>query len=73
MRKFYFGDKPITKEALEDLVRCCGDVHFTMGIQEVVDYQTDNEITSPTYFYKFTRRSPKLMSKVIFNSWYDGT
>ncbi|XP_015518299.2 esterase FE4-like isoform X1 [Neodiprion lecontei] len=71
LRKFYFKDKPITTDAVSDLVRYYGDTYFLNGTQKVVEYQQKKR--TPTYFYKFSYDSPKSLTKLVYKSSMKGT
>ncbi|XP_046750584.1 esterase FE4-like [Diprion similis] len=65
LRKFYFKDKPVTQETIEELVQCYGNTYFFNGLQKVVEYQRKRDM--PTYLYKFSFDSPESLGKVARN------
>lgn len=70
IRKFYFGEKPITKDMVDNYVQCCGDLHIVAGIQKVVEIQQAKK--SPTYFYRFSYGSPTSLAKILFQIQAEG-
>ncbi|XP_046491824.1 juvenile hormone esterase-like isoform X1 [Neodiprion pinetum] len=65
IRNFYFKDKSVTRETLDEYVQCYGDLYFVNGVLKTVEYQQKKPKT-PTYLYKFTRENPQSMGKLIF-------
>ncbi|XP_046751128.1 juvenile hormone esterase-like isoform X2 [Diprion similis] len=64
IRKFYFKDKEISRETMEDYVQCYGDLYFVNGILKTVEHQQKKSKT-PTYLYKFAYENPRSMGKLV--------
>nr|XP_046491071.1 uncharacterized protein LOC124223293 [Neodiprion pinetum] len=66
IRKFYFNDKRITEEVIDEYIQCYGDIYFVNGVHKVVEYQQKKR--SPTYLYRFSYDSPTSMSKLVYGT-----
>ncbi|XP_012254120.2 esterase FE4-like [Athalia rosae] len=71
MMKFYFGDKPITEESVQNWIQACGDISFVFGALKVAEIQQKKMV--PCYLYKLSFDAEKSFGKFIFKSSYTGT
>ncbi|XP_020709905.2 esterase E4-like isoform X2 [Athalia rosae] len=71
IRKFYFGDEPISEESAYDWIRACGDISYVFGAHKVVESQQKR--IAPCYFYKFTFDVSRTFSKFYFNLSLEST
>ncbi|XP_046751123.1 juvenile hormone esterase-like [Diprion similis] len=55
VRKFYLGDRPVTKETSDEFVQAMGDLQFVVGVHDVVSFRTAAK--SPTYLYRFSHEA----------------
>lgn len=52
VRKFYFGDKPVDANSLQEFVKLLSDVFFIYGIDKSVKAQAKRS-TGQTYYYQW--------------------
>lgn len=50
-RQFYFGDKPVDKDSLNEFVKLLSDVFFIYGIDKMVRVQAARS-SGKTYLYQ---------------------
>ena len=65
IRKFYFDDKPLSKENISNYVQMQSDLQFLSGIHDVLEIQVSKK-QHPTYVYKFAYDSGKSLVKNKF-------
>nr|CAD7203290.1 unnamed protein product [Timema douglasi] len=57
LRKFYFGNKPVNEETLENYVDMQSDLHFNYGFYKSVKLQVEQS-NSPIYAYEYDHKKP---------------
>ncbi|XP_017882530.2 esterase FE4-like [Ceratina calcarata] len=65
LKKFYFGDKQVSKEDLNEYTKMLSDVYFNAGELLSLDIMK-NRMSSPIYQYMFTFDSPTGFMKNLF-------
>ena len=65
IKKFYFDDKPLSKENISNYARMQSDLQFLSGIHDVIEIQASKK-QHPTYVYKITYDSGKSVFKNQF-------
>ncbi|CAG2060461.1 unnamed protein product [Timema podura] len=60
LKKFYFGDKPLSKETLEQFVNLESDLLFNYSFYKTVKLQLEHTDDVPIYIYEFDYKRPSL-------------
>ncbi|XP_048507575.1 esterase FE4-like isoform X2 [Athalia rosae] len=71
VRKFYFGDEPITEDSIDNWIQTTGDICFTFGLHKVVETQQKTK-KAPCYIYKLSYDTTQSLGKCLSNSSYEG-
>lgn len=69
IKKFYFGDKLISMDTLEELGHVYSDLNFVCGMNKLVDLLSLKS-KSPLYFYKFSYDGDLGVFKKFINASY---
>ncbi|XP_012256600.2 esterase FE4-like [Athalia rosae] len=64
IRDYYFGDKKITADLIDNYVQFAGDYYFVRGVHKVIDIQVKKK--APVYLYQFSFLSNNSLYKSIF-------
>ncbi|XP_003487272.1 esterase FE4-like [Bombus impatiens] len=65
IKQFYFGDKKVSKENLNEYTKMMSDIYFDAGILLSLDIMK-NRISAPIYEYLFSYEAPTGLMKSIF-------
>lgn len=69
VRKFYFGDKPVDANSLQEFVKLLSDVFFIYGIDKSVKAQAKRS-TGKTFYYQWVFLYLPFFSLSLANSIY---
>ncbi|XP_015604346.1 esterase FE4 [Cephus cinctus] len=71
VRKYYFGDDPITLAQFQNYLRITGDMRIVNGIRRLVGFQLEKRV--PMYFYIFSAQVEKSWTKFWLKYSGEGT
>nr|CAD7202428.1 unnamed protein product [Timema douglasi] len=60
LKKFYFGDKPLSKETLEQFINLESDLLFNYSFYKTAKLQLEHTDDVPIYIYEFDYKRPSL-------------
>nr|CAD7395824.1 unnamed protein product [Timema cristinae] len=60
LKKFYFGDKPLSKETLEQFINLESDLLFNYSFYKTAKLQLEHTDDVPIYLYEFDYKRPSL-------------
>nr|CAD7395826.1 unnamed protein product [Timema cristinae] len=64
LRKFYFGNKPVNEETLQNYVDMQSDLHFNHGFYKIVKLQVEQS-NSPIYAYEYDHKKPLNLKRFL--------